>query len=183
MPRADACLDSLEKVGLVIAKCVLDDHPLGGGLCPFVLQFLVHGEEAAALREPEMALRALAEIDPTLANSWEALFSLESEDGVAALGLTMADFLQLDTELQAGARVKARFLASSEGEQQHREYYGGTVVAVNADGTVDVDYDDGDQEKTVFRQYVELLLPVDEAITLDSLRRAVLEVRCPRVST
>ena len=65
MPRADACLDSLEKVGLVIVKCVLDDHPLGGGLCPFVLQFLVHGEEAAALREPEMALRALAELGLT----------------------------------------------------------------------------------------------------------------------
>lgn len=175
MPQVNARIESLESVGLVMAKCVLDDHPLGSGLCPFVLSFLVHGMEAAELREPEAALAALAQVDPALAQSWRALVSVESDVELMAMGLKMGDFLHLDANIRAGARVKARFLASSEGETQHTEYYEGTAAVVHADGTVDVDYDDGDQEKAVASRYVELLQPADVAITLNNIRRAVLE--------
>ena len=93
------------------------------------------------------------------------------------MGLTMGDFLHVDTELRAGSRIEARFLASTDGEAHHNEYFPGTATAVHADGSVDVQYDDGDQEESVHAHLVKLLQPADEAVCLSNIRRAVVEVR------
>ena len=53
-----------------------------------------------------------------------------------------------------GARVKARYLASSKPLWQAQKWYGGVVTAAHDDGTVDVAYEDGDREERVLPQYV-----------------------------
>eukprot|EP00966_Prymnesium_polylepis_P079029 1831603-Prymnesium_polylepis.1 len=42
LPRCDARPDLLGAVGLVATKCVIDEQPVGHGLCSFVWQYLVH---------------------------------------------------------------------------------------------------------------------------------------------
>lgn len=94
LPRADAPLAALEACGLVMVKSLIDDHPMGGGLCSFVFDFLVHGEAAAALREPRAALAALEEVDPALAESWWGVLQLTSAEEFAAMSLTLDDFVR-----------------------------------------------------------------------------------------
>ena len=57
-----------------------------------------------------------------------------------------------DDELRKGYRVEARYKGRSR-------YYPGTVTRVRADGSVDIDYDDGEQERAVERSLVTPLEP------------------------
>ena len=90
LPRPSAPPEALEAVGRVLLKCIIDDHPIGHGVCPFVLDQLVHGDAGAALElgSPASALSALARFDASLAESWRQL--LEVPEHVA--GLTYEDF-------------------------------------------------------------------------------------------
>ena len=63
-----------------------------------------------------------------------------------------------------GERVKARYLATTKGPAVTNWYYG-KVVQVHADGTVDVDYDDGDHEQHVRREYVRPAAPACQTRT------------------
>ena len=56
-----------------------------------------------------------------------------------------------------GARVEARYLASSRGPSVAKHWYAGVVRAVHADGSVDVHYDDGDKEDHVKPKFVRAL--------------------------
>ena len=73
LPAVNADASALEAVGTLLLKCVLDDQPVGRGMAKFVFDFLVHNEEAMALRSVDAALDALAEYDSALAASWRAL--------------------------------------------------------------------------------------------------------------
>ena len=66
--------------------------------------------------------------------------------------------------LSIGTRVKARHLASSVGPANTR-WFPATVAAMNKDGTVDVKYDDGDQENDVKREYIKLADGVGPALS------------------
>jgi hypothetical protein len=66
------------------------DSPIGHGLSPFVLDYLVHEGHAAALLEPAAALAALRGFDPSLASGFSAL--LNEPASVDGLKLTMEDF-------------------------------------------------------------------------------------------
>jgi len=66
--------------------------------------------------------------------------------------------------LSIGTRVKARHLASSVGPANTR-WFPATVAAMNEDGTVDVKYDDGDQESDVKREYIKLADGVGPALS------------------
>ena len=57
-----------------------------------------------------------------------------------------------DDELREGSRVEARYKGRSR-------YYPGTVTRVRPDGSVDIEYDDGEQERTVERSLVTSLEP------------------------
>jgi len=91
LPRPSAPPEALEAVGRVLLKCIIDDHPIGHGVCPFLLDQLVHGDAGAAseLGCPASALRALATFDASLAESWRQL--LEAPEQHLA-GLTYEDF-------------------------------------------------------------------------------------------
>ena len=73
LPAADAPAAALEAVGALLTKCIIDDHPIGCGLCPVVYDHLVFawgGEGAQSLREVDAALRALRDFVPVLSESW-----------------------------------------------------------------------------------------------------------------
>lgn len=62
------------------------------------------------------------------------------------------------TGLVVGARIKARFLASTDGPNaSNARWYTGCVQSVHADGTCDVKYDDDDEELGVLPGFVEVL--------------------------
>jgi len=90
LPCASAPLEQLEVVGLVLVKCVLDDHPCGHGLVDFVFEYLVHGGAAITLQEPSCALGALCQYDGELARVWSTL--LESPASVDGLQLSLESF-------------------------------------------------------------------------------------------
>ena len=90
LPRADAPEADMEALGLVLIKCIMDDHPIGHGLCGFVIDYLVHFHEASALCGVHAALRALRDFDRALADSWSGL--LEHPERVDDLGLTVDAF-------------------------------------------------------------------------------------------
>ena len=58
---------------------------------------------------------------------------------------------------RVGERIRAKYLASQPDQngEQPAMWYSGVVTRVNPDGTVDVNYDDGDQESGVKPEYVE----------------------------
>ena len=87
LPRSDASLESLRAVGLVMLKCVLDDHPITG-LCSIVFDFLVYGPSASSFNSPEQALRKLAEYDPQLAAAWRTILLEPAQRE----GLSLYDF-------------------------------------------------------------------------------------------
>jgi hypothetical protein len=58
------------------------------------------------------------------------------------------------TSPAVGQDVEARYMASSLGATRCKRWYGGTVNAVHPDGTVDLVYDDGDEEWQVELKYV-----------------------------
>ena len=63
LPRPDAPAEQLAAVGLAMTKCVIDEHPVGHGVCGFVFEYIVHQAEAAALHDTFAALDALEEYD------------------------------------------------------------------------------------------------------------------------
>ena len=69
-------------------RCILDDHPIGAGLCSIVFDFLVHAHSATAFNSPEQALLKLAEFDPQLAAAWRAILLDPSQRE----GLSLYDF-------------------------------------------------------------------------------------------
>ena len=73
LPLPTACEEQLEALGLVLCKCIIDDHPIGHGLCGFVIDYLVNGYESEALSDPSTAVRALHGFDRALADRWRAL--------------------------------------------------------------------------------------------------------------
>lgn len=96
LPRADADQAQLEAVGLALVKCIIDDHPIGHGFSPFVLDYLVHERQAAALLEPAAALAALRAFDSALASGYTAL--LDDPASVDGLKLTLEDFDEASDE-------------------------------------------------------------------------------------
>ena len=93
LPRSDADGDALRRVGRMLLKSVLDDHPTGPALSSFVLEFICGAHEARAFRmeRPRDALRLLAACDADLAQSWTAMLNASSAD-FAAFGLTLDCF-------------------------------------------------------------------------------------------
>ena len=77
-------------VGLVLVKCILDDHPCGHGLVDFVFEYLVHSGAATTLQDPSLSLGALRQFDGELARVWSAL--LESPASVDGLQLSLESF-------------------------------------------------------------------------------------------
>ncbi len=56
--------------------------------------------------------------------------------------------------LCSGTRVEAKYLATSLRGRCPGYYYPGTIAAEHPDGTVDIHYDDGDEEEHVLRRWV-----------------------------
>ena len=102
LPRADAPMDSLELVGRALCKSILDDHPIGGGLSGWVLDFLVDPERALrAFRAAEDALRVLASFDSDLAARFRK--ALAQPDG-----LTLHDFDDMLPDEDATLELRVR---------------------------------------------------------------------------
>ena len=62
---------------------------------------------------------------------------------------------ELDESDQGGLFVGLECLAQFKGRGK---FYPGKIASINSDGTVDVDFDDGDKEKNVERKFVDLKL-------------------------
>jgi len=58
---------------------------------------------------------------------------------------------------RVGQLVKAMYLASTAGTAKSPGWWPGTVVAAHRDGTYDVDYNDGDEEKQVLSKFIRAL--------------------------
>ena len=93
LPRADADVDRLARVGRFLLKSVLDDHPTGCGLAPFVLEYLSGAHEARAFEDalPQRALDLLAGVDGELARNWLNLLQSD-EETLAGCGVTLDCF-------------------------------------------------------------------------------------------
>jgi E3 ubiquitin-protein ligase HUWE1 len=93
LPRSDADRDALRRVGRVLLKSILDDHPTGPALSSFVLECICGAHESRAFRNerPRDALRLLATCDSELARRWTALLTT-SNDELVAFGLSLNDF-------------------------------------------------------------------------------------------
>ena len=89
LPRAEAPPERMRQCGRVLLKAVVDDHPIGAGLAPFVLEWLVDAHEWRVFCSVEAALAQLRRFDARLAQSWELL--LHAEPAVLAV-LTLGDF-------------------------------------------------------------------------------------------
>lgn len=90
LPSPSAPEKHLEAAGLVLLKCILDDHPIGAGLCHFVFDYLINGGEAQSLHDVDVALAALRGFDRALADSWAGL--LDDPTAVDAFGFALDDF-------------------------------------------------------------------------------------------
>ena len=76
LPRPGADAESLRRAGRMLCKSLLDDHPIGAGLCAFVLEYLIGMHEQRSFRSPRSALSALDQFDPVLAahpGQWRVL--------------------------------------------------------------------------------------------------------------
>ena len=90
LPRPGADADSLRRAGRMLCKSLLDDHPIGAGLCPFALEYLIGVHEQRSLRTPRAALAALSHYDPVLAAQWRGLLE-RTEDPARLDGLCLSD--------------------------------------------------------------------------------------------
>ena len=101
LPRADAAPERLRRLGRVLCKAVIDEHPIGGGLARLLFESLVfeHLAERRVFDEarPHAALRALRDYDGALAARWGGL--LDGSTAVEDCGLTLDSF---DDELGEG---------------------------------------------------------------------------------
>jgi hypothetical protein len=71
----------------VLRSLVASPSPVGHGLCSFVLEYLVHGDQAPALNDVGAALSALAAFDRDLASCWRALIDQPSRSDGAEMVL------------------------------------------------------------------------------------------------
>ena len=93
LPRAAADEVTLELVGRVLLKSVLDNHPIGAGLSSFVFEFLAdsHDRRVFMPQQPLAALSALDEYDSELSRQYRQL--LDADDNhLACLGVTRSYF-------------------------------------------------------------------------------------------
>ena len=73
LPRVGACTHSLEMVGLMLCKSLINQHPTGPGLCRFVFDFLLEAEgkpsrafakeSAPIIEQAETAINSLSHFD------------------------------------------------------------------------------------------------------------------------
>lgn len=89
-------------MGAWLAKCVVDDHPIGSGLSKLCFEFLALNEDAPSLNDLSSALQTLGEYDKVLADSWRALIANPAQ--IDAMGLFFDDF---DDSLCGGFRAPA----------------------------------------------------------------------------
>jgi superfamily II DNA or RNA helicase len=57
---------------------------------------------------------------------------------------------------QAGAQIKAKYMATSAGVRAPGDWFAGKIVKVNADGTFNIRYEDGETENAVVARYIKL---------------------------
>ena len=86
----------------------------------------------------------------------------EEEEASTASDDTAAVPVEPARPLQEGARVLGRFCASRLGTTR-TFWYAGVVMAVHADGTCAIRYDDGDDELVVYPQFVRRLTAKEAA--------------------
>lgn len=102
LPRRGANADVLRRAGRMLCKSLLDDHPIGAGLCAFALEYLIGMHEQRSLRTPRSALAALAHFDPVLAAQWRVLLERTDDptrlDGLCFSDLDGSDDLPLGRE-------------------------------------------------------------------------------------
>ena len=100
LPRAragPADLIKLQRVGRVLCKSLLDDHPIGESLCSFTFDFLVDQHEQRTFGCVDDALRALADLKSDLAAEWRRYLALDSST-FESYGLTRSDFDEQDSD-------------------------------------------------------------------------------------
>ena len=88
LPSAAASEDEMKEVGLLLLKCILDRQPISRRICPFVLDYLINGNDAEALSDADAALHALSAFDAATAASWRALLAADPAR-IDQLGLTL----------------------------------------------------------------------------------------------
>ena len=106
LPRADAPAGALRAAGRVMLKALVDDHPIGAGLAPFVLDFLVGAHERRVFCSAEAALVQLRHFDARLAACWSSLLKIQAGAGEttgASLGLAGLSFGSFDPDHPAAA--------------------------------------------------------------------------------
>ena len=80
-----------------------------------------------------------------------------NEEPPARNGTREAAAVKHGRALELGQRVRARFLASSQGPSIAKTWYPGVITATNVDGTYDIRYDDKDEEADVLSEFVQPL--------------------------
>lgn len=86
---------------------------------------------------------------------------------------------ETNAELKVGTRIKACYHAKEQyvgdDEEQNDElkaWYNGVIAQVNDDGTYNVDYDDGDYEDNIERQYIQAIDETHNDIDADTSKHA-----------
>ena len=90
LPAVGAPAAELEALGLLLVKSIIDEYPIGRGLCHMTFECLVH-DAPLSLSTVHAGLYALREYDPSLATSWKLLLDDQSHP-LDELGLTCGDF-------------------------------------------------------------------------------------------
>ena len=90
LPRVGACTHSLEMVGLMLCKSLINQHPTGPGLCRFVFDFLLEAEgkpsrafakeSAPIMEQAETAINSLSHFDVEKASMFHG-YLREQETG------------------------------------------------------------------------------------------------------
>ncbi len=95
--------------------------------------------------DEEAAAEAFEEREGRSASESEGEEDEEQGDGAGASKAPPAD-----SDLVLGERVRAKYLGG-------RRWYMGTVRGINADGSAHIEYEDGDEEEAVRRDFIEPL--------------------------
>ena len=73
LPSPTADLQSMNNIGRIMCRCVLDDQPLGRGFGRFVFEFLADAHEWRVFKDVHSALAVLSDFDPELSQRWAQL--------------------------------------------------------------------------------------------------------------
>jgi hypothetical protein len=102
LPRVGACTHSLEMVGLMLSKSLINSHPTGPGLCRFVFDFLLEAEgkpsrafakaSAPIMEQAETAINSLSHFDVEKASMFQG-YLREQETGELRTSESIAKFL------------------------------------------------------------------------------------------